>query len=39
MTVIEGKNVPYQYTATVREVLSALNLANIAEVADVVVPG
>jgi len=36
LTVIEGRNVPYQYSRAMTEAMSALN---IADVADVVVPG
>ena len=39
LTVIEGKSIPYMYSKAVKEVTSLLNLANLAEVANVVVPG
>jgi hypothetical protein len=39
LTVIEGQNVPYLYSKAMTEAMSVLNLANIAEVANVVVPG
>jgi len=39
LTVIEGKSVPYLYSKAMTEAMSVLNLANIAEVANVVVPG
>jgi hypothetical protein len=39
LTVIEGKSVPYLYTKAMTEVMSVLNLANIADIANVVVPG
>jgi hypothetical protein len=39
LTVIEGSNVPYLYTKAVKEATSVLNLANIADIANVVVPG
>jgi hypothetical protein len=39
LTVIEGKSVPYLYSKAMIEAMSALNLANIASVANVVVPG
>lgn len=39
LTVIEGKSIPYMYSTAIKEVSSVLNLANIAEVANVVVPG
>ena len=38
LKVIEGKNLPYGYTAAVREVMTALNLANIADIANIVIP-
>src|SRR6266850_1158727 len=39
LTVIEGDNVPYKYSKAMTEVMSVLNLANIAEVANVMIPG
>jgi len=39
LTVIEGKNVPYTYSKVMKEAMSALNLANITDIADVVIPG
>ncbi len=39
MTVIEGKNIPYTYSKVLKEVMSVLNLANITDLANVVVPG
>lgn len=39
MTVIEGKNALYTYSKIMTEAMSVLNLANVAEIADVVVPG
>lgn len=39
MTVIEGRNTPYNYTNVLRGVMSALNLRNIPDLANVVVPG
>ena len=39
LTVIEGKSVPYLYSKAMNEAMSVLNLANIAEVANVMVPG
>lgn len=39
LTVIEGKSVPYMYSKAMVEAMSVLNLANIADVANVVVPG
>ena len=39
LTVIEGKNVPYLYSKAMVEAMSVLNLANIADAANVVLPG
>lgn len=39
MTAIEGKNVPYTYSKVLKEAMSVLNLANITDLANVVVPG
>lgn len=39
LTVIEGKNPFYTYSKVAKEVSSVLNLANIADIANVVVPG
>lgn len=39
LSVIEGKSVPYLYSQAMTEAMSALNLANIADVANVVIPG
>jgi hypothetical protein len=39
LTVIEGKNVPYLYTKAMKEAMSVLNLANISDVANVMIPG
>jgi hypothetical protein len=39
LTVIEGKNPLYTYSKVAKEVSSVLNLANIADIANVVVPG
>jgi hypothetical protein len=38
LEVIEGPNLPFRYTKALREVMSVLNLANIAEVANTMVP-
>jgi hypothetical protein len=38
LEVIEGPNLPFLYTKALREVMSLLNLANIAEVANTMVP-
>lgn len=39
MSVIEGKSVPYTYSKVLKEAMSVLNLANITDMANVVVPG
>ena len=39
LTVIEGPNVPYTHSKLMKEAMSALNLANIADIANVVIPG
>ncbi len=39
LTVIEGPNLPYNYTKAMKEVMSVLNLANIGSITDVVIPG
>lgn len=39
LTVVEGPNVPYTYSKLMTETMSVLNLANIADVANVIVPG
>jgi hypothetical protein len=39
LTVIEGKSVPYLYTKAMTESMSVLNLANLSDVANVVLPG
>lgn len=39
LTVIEGKNPLFTYSKVAKEVSSVLNLANIADIANVVVPG
>ena len=39
LTVIEGKSVPYLYSKAMNEAMSVLNLANIADIANVVDPG
>ena len=39
LTVIEGKSLPYLYSKAMTEAMSVLNLANVADLADVVVPG
>lgn len=39
LTVIEGKNPPYLYSKAMKEAMSVLNLANIGNIANVVIPG
>lgn len=39
LTVIEGQSVPYLYSKAMTEAMSVLNLANIADVTNVAVPG
>jgi hypothetical protein len=38
LTVIEGPNPPYAYTKVMKEVMAVLNLANITDIANVVIP-
>lgn len=38
MTVVEGKNLAFMYSKAMKEVMSVLNLANIGDVASVIVP-
>lgn len=39
LQVIEGPNAPFLYTKALKEVMSLLNLANIGDIANTVVPG
>lgn len=39
LTVIEGKSAPYKYSKAIKEAMSALNLANLTDMANVVIPG
>jgi hypothetical protein len=39
LEVIEGPNAPFLYTKALREVMSVLNLANIGDVANTIIPG
>ncbi len=39
LTVIEGQNSPYLYSRAMKEAMSVLNLANLTEIANVVIPG
>lgn len=38
LEVLEGPNLPFLYTKTLKEVMSVLNLANIADIANTIVP-
>jgi hypothetical protein len=38
LEVIEGPNLPFIYTEALREVMSLLNLANIGQIANTIVP-
>jgi hypothetical protein len=38
LEVIEGPNAPYLYTKALTEVMSLLNLANIGDIANTIVP-
>lgn len=39
LTVIEGSKGPHKYSQAMREAMAVLNLANITEIADVIIPG
>lgn len=39
LMAIEGPNIPYTYSRAMKEAMSVLNLANITDIADVVIPG
>ena len=39
LTVIEGQSGPYMYSKAMKEAMSMLNLANLTDVANVVIPG
>ena len=39
LTVIEGPNIPYTYSRAMKEAMSVLNLANLTDIADVMIPG
>lgn len=39
LTVIEGKSSPYMYSKAMKEAMSVLNLANLSDIANVVIPG
>jgi hypothetical protein len=39
LTVIEGPNIPYTYSKVLKEVSSVLNLANVGEIFNVIIPG
>jgi len=39
LTVIEGKSLPYRWSKLTTEAMAAVNLSDVADVADVVIPG
>jgi hypothetical protein len=39
LSVIEGKSAPFLYTKALKEVMSVLNLANIGDITNVMIPG
>ena len=39
LPVIEGQSIPYMYSKAMKEAMSVLNLANLADIANVVIPG
>ncbi len=39
LTVIEGKSEPYMYSKAMKEAMSVLNLANLTDIVNVVIPG
>jgi hypothetical protein len=39
LVVIEGPNIPYTYSKAMKEAMSVLNLSNITDITDVVIPG
>ena len=39
LTVIEGKNAPYRYSKTIKEVMSAQQLASVRDTIEMVIPG
>jgi hypothetical protein len=39
LTVIEGQNIPYMYSKVMKEAMSVLNLANLTDITNVVIPG
>jgi len=39
LTVIEGKSIPYMYSKAMKEAMAVLNLANITDIANVMIPG
>lgn len=39
LTVIEGPNAFYKYSKLMKEAMSVLNLANLTDITDVVIPG
>lgn len=39
LTVIEGENMAYKYSKAMKEAMSVLNLANLTNITDVIIPG
>ena len=39
LTVIEGKSTPYMYSKAMKEAMSVLNLTNLTDIANVIIPG
>lgn len=39
LTVIEGQSIPYVYSKAIKETMSVLNLTNLTDIANVVIPG
>jgi hypothetical protein len=39
LTVIEGGGLPYTYTKVMKDAMSIINLANITDIANVIIPG
>jgi len=39
LTVIEGQNAPYTYSKTMKQVMGVVNMANLGDIANVVIPG
>jgi hypothetical protein len=39
LTVIEGENMVYKYSKVMKEAMSVLNLANVTDIANIIIPG